>query len=100
MNVVTVPNPLKGAAYQVLFETVWPANITSRDRLVEIEAEFARILDWARQTQTFDVVDAYQWAAKEILDGCRRTMAQSELANQVHALVGTIPRAPKMEDAA
>lgn len=99
MNVLVIPNPIKGAAYQVIYETVWPANLTSAERLAEIEAECTRIVEWAR-TQPFDVTDAYQWAASEILKGCRQQLAQSDLAKSVHAVLATLPKPPKMEKAA
>lgn len=93
MFTVEVPSPLKGAAYQILFELTSPQNCTTPERQAEIKTEFARILVWAK-TQPQDVLRAYKWASSAIENEIERSININKMHRDVHAAVGTIPRPP------
>jgi len=90
---VEIANPMNGAAYTVLFEMTTPDYCATVDRQSEIQTEFDNVLRWA-EDQPKHVRDAYQWAAKKILENVSRRLEANALGNQVQQVLQMIPRPP------
>ncbi len=88
---VEVSNPMQGAAYQVLFEQFLPAYCSTRERQAEIQADFAKVAEWA-QTQPPDVYGAYLWAIKKLSEDIEMRLKASDLGTKVAAAYQSIPR--------
>ena len=93
MNLEIV-NPLHGAAFQILYARVSPQLCLTRERQVEIKADFDTIVVWANQ-QPINVRGAYVWATQTILSEIDRAMVRNELGRNVVAALETMPRPPE-----
>ncbi len=87
------PNPLRGAAYRVLWESFTPFNCTTSERLAEIALGFDGVRSWL-ETQDQSLRDPYEWSMAQIMAQINQRFTQQTLGDQVNAAFLTIPRPP------
>ena len=90
---IEVENPMRGAAWRVLYERLYPHHCVTHERKAEIKAEIDSILEWAK-SQHPDTREAYDWSAKRILSDIDRQMKVVDMNNQVNDIYGKIARPP------
>lgn len=90
---IEVSNPIRGAAYQVLFERFNPANCSNRDHQSGIKLGLDAVLLWAKE-QPEETYDAYKWATEKMLEQLEQRMVQNELGSAVGEAFKTIARPP------
>ena len=93
MITVEVSSPLRGAAYQILFQRVAPSFCTTRERQAEIKATLGAVIGWAT-AQNASTRDAYIWAAGLILEQIEAQLKSTELSRACAVAMETIARPP------
>lgn len=94
MMVLEIPNPIRGAAFRVLYEAAQPVFCHTRERQAEIQAYLDSVILWARATQSEEVATAYAGAAGDISREIEKQMKTLELGQQVQASYDSIPHPP------
>lgn len=91
---VEVPNPVHGAAFQILYERTCPVDCTTRERQADIQRDLNGVAVWAT-AQAAEVREAYLWSIRKLTEMLENHLRMQEIQRPIPELVKTLPRPPK-----